>query len=175
MSGLADEPEQQAGTAIVRHGKADRIAKTLLRKPGTTRGVAKITELAQFVFGRFRAFVAGSGTVSPPAAAQGQTRGMEPSGIVQFAGRHKKWAGHNNFLRMRELYQGRNACLVMINAPRVRGRCDFRFWERGLLLHYLLKCGSTASPNNFACPVRSSPQISSIICVHPAARYSSMR
>ena len=127
---FTNKPEQQTRTAIMRHRKADGIAGTTLRQPRAGRGVTKIATLAKFVLGRFNALVTGRGTVPMPAAAQRQTRRMQPAGVIELAGRHEKWAGHEVFsLWKGQLYQGRNRRLVITELP--RGALEGAFFNLG--------------------------------------------
>jgi hypothetical protein len=97
VTGFADKPEKQPGTVVVRYGKANGIAGTLLRQPRTAVGIAKIAAFVEIPIGWFGALVAGSRTLSLPAAAQRQAQGVQPSGIIELVGRHKEWAGHEVF------------------------------------------------------------------------------
>src|SRR5271167_3526502 len=97
MARLANEPKQQPWPAIVSYREANRVAGTVLRQPTALCSITQIAMLVKILIGWGSPFVARRGAVSLPAATQRQARRMLPAGIVEFAGRHKKWASHEIF------------------------------------------------------------------------------
>jgi len=94
VGSFANVPKQQLSAAIMSYREANSVAGAIFRKPGALCGIAKIAVFVQILIGRFSALVTRSGAVPLPAATQGQARRMLPAGVIEFAARHKEWAGH---------------------------------------------------------------------------------
>src|ERR1700722_12471534 len=76
-----------------------RIPCAVARSPGASRGVTEIAETFENLLRRHRTFVARSGTVAHPTAAQRQPRRMLPTAIFDFLDRHEIGAGQVVFQR----------------------------------------------------------------------------
>ncbi len=105
MRGFTDEPQQKLGAAIARHGESYRVTCSLLGQPPASCGVSQVTAFPQFLGRRFGTFMSRCGALATPSAPQRKARRMQPAAVVQFAGRHEKWARHGRLLiRMPQFY-----------------------------------------------------------------------
>lgn len=75
-------------------GEANRISRALLGKPSTRR-VAKIAVIAEFVIFRANQHLSGSSAYAAKAGRQRQAIGKVPLTVETFS-RNEKWAGHEN-------------------------------------------------------------------------------